>query len=96
MEKELQEMGNEGFDYRGQTVFESTFGGREVSVILERDTATGAKRFQYRLLATSKTSTMQKELREAGDAGFNLLGMTVAQTSFGGNELVCILSRELQ
>ncbi len=96
MEKELQQMGEEGFAYRGQTVFESTFGGREVSVILERDAATGAKRIQYRLLATSKTSTMQKELREAGEAGFNLLGMTVAKTSFGGSELVCILSKELE
>jgi hypothetical protein len=96
MEKELQEMGAEGFDYRGQTVFESTFGGREVSVILERDTAATAKRFQYRLVATSKTSTMQKELQEAGDAGFRLLGMTVGKTAFGGSELVCILSKEVQ
>jgi hypothetical protein len=96
MQKELQEMGDEGFEYRGQTVFESTFGGREVSVILERDTTTGAKRFQYRLLATSKTSTMQKELQEAGDAGFKLMGMTVAKTSFGGSELVSILSKEEQ
>jgi hypothetical protein len=96
MEKELREMGNEGFEYRGQTVFESTFGGREVSVILERDVTTSAKRFDYRLLATSKTSTMQKELQEAGEAGFKLLGMTVAQTAFGGNELVCILSKEVQ
>jgi hypothetical protein len=96
MEKELQEMGAEGFDYRGQTVFESTFGGREVSVILERDAVTSAKRFQYRLLATSKTSTMQKELQEAGDAGFKLLGMTVGKTALGGNELVSILSKEEQ
>jgi hypothetical protein len=94
MEKELQEMGAEGFDYRGQTVFESTFGGREVSVILEQDKAASAKRIQYRLIATSKTSTMQKELKEAGDGGFQLRGMTVGKTAFGGNELVCILSKE--
>lgn len=94
MEKELQEMGAEGFDYRGQTVFESTFGGREVSVILELDPAAAAKRFQYRLVATSKTSTMQKELQEVGNAGFRLLGMTVGKTAFGGSELVCILSKE--
>jgi hypothetical protein len=65
-------------------------------VILERDAATAAKRFQYRLLATSKTSTMQKELLEAGDAGFKLLGMTVGKTALGGNELVSILSKEEQ
>ncbi len=96
MEKELQEMGAEGFDYRGQTVFESTFGGRETAVILEGDSAAPAKRFQYRLVATSKTSTMQKELQEAGDAGFKLLGMTLGKTAFGGHELVCILSKEEQ
>jgi hypothetical protein len=96
MEKELQELGAEGFRYRGQTVFESTFGGREVSVILERDPATSARRFQYRLVATSKTSTMQNELQEAGDAGFSLLGITVGKTAFGGNELVSILSKEEQ
>jgi len=96
MEKELQEMGAEGFDYRGQTVFESTFGGREVSVILERDKGTSAKQFQFRLIATSKTSTMQQELQEAGDAGFKLLGMTVGKTAFGGSELVSILSKEEQ
>lgn len=94
MEKELQEMGEEGFAYKGQTVFDSAFGGRQVSVILERDTSDPAKRYSFRLLATSKTSTMQKELAEVGMEGFALLGMTVAPTAFGGNELVCVLSRE--
>lgn len=93
MQKELQEMGDEGFDFCGQTVFESTFGGREVAVILERDTAKQAKRINFRLLATSKTSTMQKELLEAGDGGFRLLGMTVGKTSFGGSEVLSILSK---
>lgn len=37
---------------------------------------------------------MQKELREAGDAGYRLLGMTVAKTSFAGSELVCILKKD--
>lgn len=94
MQKELQQMGAEGYEYRGQTVFESTFGGREVSVILERDPEQPGRRFDYLLLATSRTKTMQKELQEAGENGFELLGMTVGQTSFGGSELVCILGKE--
>ncbi len=94
LQKELQEMGDEGFAYRGQTIFESTFGGREVSVILERDADAPSRRFVYLLLATSRTKTMQKELQEAGENGFELLGMTVGQTSFGGNELVCLLGKE--
>jgi hypothetical protein len=95
MQKEMQQLGDEGFEYRGQTVFKSTFGGTEVSVIMERDKAQAAKRLQYRLLATSKTGTMQKELREAGEAGFAITGMTVAKSAFGGNELISILRKEL-
>jgi hypothetical protein len=49
---------------------------------------------EYKVLATSRTSTMQKELREVGTAGFHLLGMTVAKTAFGGAELVCILRKD--
>lgn len=93
MQKEMQALGDEGYVYKGQTVFETTFGGPEVCVILERDSAEPAGRIQYRLLATSKTSTMQRELREAGDAGFSLVGLTVAKTSFGGSELVSILAK---
>jgi hypothetical protein len=36
---------------------------------------------------------MQKELIEAGEAGFEFVGMTVAETAFGGKELVTILRR---
>jgi hypothetical protein len=86
--------GEEGFEYRGQTVFKSTFGGQEVSVILERDTSRVGKRIEFRLLATSKTSTMQKEPGEAGGAGFRLVGMTVGKTATGGSELVSILQKE--
>lgn len=93
MQKELQEAGDEGFDYRGQTVFESAFGGCEVGVILERDKSKPAVRITYRVLATSRTSTMEKELKEVGAAGFHLLGFTVGKTRFGGNELLSILKK---
>ena len=94
LEKEMTEAGREGFEYKGQTVFESAFGGREVSVILERDKAVPARNITYKLLATAKTSTMQKELAEAGAQGFSLLGMTVSKTAFGGNEVDCIMRRD--
>jgi len=94
MQKEMQQLGDEGFEYKGQTVFESAFGGKEVVVIMERDASTPAKKIHYKLLATTKTSTMQKELREAGEAGFRIAGMTVAKTAFGGDELVSILRKD--
>lgn len=93
MQKEMQQAADEGFEYCGQTVFQSTFGGKEVSIIMERDPAAPPKAAEYKLLATPKTSTMQTELLEAGDAGFALIGMTVGQTALGGNEMVSILKR---
>ncbi len=94
MQKEMQEAGDAGFEYRGQSVFKSTFGGKEVVVILERDKeATAEGGFEYRLMATKKTGTLQKELGEAGDAGYEFVGMTVAETFVGGNEVVAILRR---
>jgi hypothetical protein len=93
MQKELQEAGDAGYEYRGQTVFSSAFGGKEVIVILERDREATPGSWEYKLLATAKTSTMQKELTEAGDAGFGFVGLTVAETAFGGSEVVAILRR---
>ncbi len=93
MQKELQAMGDEGFEFRGQTVFESTFGGREVAAIMELDSSKPAKRIEFKLLATSKTSTMQKELNDAGKEGFVLSGLTVGKTALGGSELVSVLRR---
>ncbi len=90
MQKELQGAADAGFEYRGQTVFRSTFGGQEVVCILERDKASEPRRYDYRLVATTKTSTLEKELREAGAAGYEVIGMTVSKTAMGGKELVAI------
>jgi hypothetical protein len=95
MQKELQAAGNDGYEYKGQTVFKSAFGGNEVVVILERDRDAPRRRFEYKLLATNKTSTMQKELQQAGDAGFAFVGLTISETAFGGKELVTILRKEV-
>jgi hypothetical protein len=94
MQKELQAMADEGFDYVGQTVYQSTFGGHEVVVIMEKDPAKKAHRSTYRLQATTKTSTMEKELNVDGADGFSLVGMTVGKTAIGGNEIVSILRKD--
>lgn len=82
MQEELQQAGADGYDYRGQTVYESFFGGQEIVIILERDEAAPTVRFDYQLLATNRTSTMQQELGAAGRRGFELVGLTVAETGF--------------
>jgi len=92
MQKEMQQAADGGFRYRAQTVFNTAFGGREVVVILERDDDELAL-LEYKLLATSKTGTMQKELTDAGAIGFELVGVTVGSTALGGNEVVAITQR---
>ncbi len=75
------------------TIFKSTFGGQEVVCILERDKDAAPSKIQFKLVATTKTSTLEKELLEAGAAGYQIMGMTVSKTLIGGKELVAILRR---
>jgi hypothetical protein len=93
MQQELQQAADAGYHYRGQTVFETNFGGDEVVVILERDEDAASQAFEYQLVATSKTATLQNELRDAGRDGYDVLGITVAKTALGGGELVAITRR---
>ena len=93
MQEEMQEAGDQGFEYMGQTIFRSTFGGQEVAVVLERDMQAELIEYEYLLLATNRTSTMEEELQEAGADDFALVGMTVSGTAFGGKEVVAILRR---
>jgi hypothetical protein len=96
LQKELQDAGDAGFSFVGQTVFESLFGGKEVAAILERDPDGLTDRWEYKLVATSRTSTLQKELQALGNQGFQALGMTVGQTAVGGAELVVITRRKVR
>ena len=97
MQKEMQEAADVGFRYAGQTVFESLLGGKEVVVILERTPgAADAPKFEYRLIATTKTSTLEKEMKEAGGASYEVVGMTVGKTLVGGTELVAITRRPVK
>ena len=74
-------------------MFESLLGGKETAAIVEKRSTDAAIRYEYRLVATSKTSTLQKEMQALADQGFRALGMTVGKTAAGGNELVVIARR---
>ncbi|MEE2965376.1 MAG: hypothetical protein VX427_14690 [Acidobacteriota bacterium] len=93
MQEEMTDAGSEGYDYRGQTVFSSLFGGDEVVVIMERDNDAPLVEFEYLLVATSQTSTLDRELNEAGQRGFEVVGVSVGDTAFGGEEVVVITRR---
>jgi hypothetical protein len=75
-------------------VFETIFGGEEVVCILERNVDRRPEvSSAYLLVATSRTSTLQKELQQAGVDGYEVLGLTIGKTAMGGSELVAILRR---
>lgn len=93
MQKELNDAALDGYDYVGQTVFESLFGAEEVVSIVERGAASESE-YVYKLIATSKTSTLQKEANELGKEGFQALGLTVGKTALGGSELVVIARKK--
>jgi hypothetical protein len=92
MQKELQTAGDAGFEHCGQSVFKKTF-GIEVMVILERDREAKPLLWDYKLLATKKTSTMQKEIKEAAAQGYQFVAFSTGSTFFGGNEVVTIMRR---
>ena len=94
LQKELQEAADAGFQAVGQTVFESAFGGKETAAIVEKSSgAAGKLRYEYKLVATTKTSTLEKELKELADAGFQAIDLTVGKTAMGGSEIVVITRR---
>jgi hypothetical protein len=94
MQKELRDAADLGFHYVGKTVFSSMFGGEEVVVLMERDKDNPRPTEDYLLIATSKTSTLEKELNEAGAAGYQAIDMTVAKTALGGQEIVVLARRD--
>jgi hypothetical protein len=94
MEKEMNAAADAGYSFFGVMGGETGFGGNEAVVVMGKDlraSNTGPKK--YKLLATSRTGTMQKELQQAGEEGFEFLGMTVGKTAMGGNEVVCFLRK---
>lgn len=96
MQKEIQAAAAVGYEYVGQTVFETLFGGREVVVIMQRERrGEHVAQHEYMLVATSRTSTLQKELAQAGQRGYEVLGLTVGRTAMGGAELVTIMRRDV-
>ena len=94
MQTEMQQLADGGYSYLDHTVFESPTGGKEVIVIMELDSVKiHEPRSTYRLLATTRTSTMQKELQDAGAQGYALLGFNAGKTA-GGNEVIAILRKD--
>lgn len=93
MRDELNEAARRGFSFVSQTVFETGGGGQEVVVVMERSPHEDTPVCEYTLLATTRTSTMERELREYARKGFVARGLSVSETAFGGNEVVVVAER---
>src|SRR5262249_23726223 len=95
MQKELNDAASNGYRFERAMGGATGFGGKEVVAIVSRGVeGVRGQRYEYRLLATQRTSTMQKELQEAGDAGFEYRDQSVFETTFGGEEVVVILEKD--
>jgi len=76
MQNELNEAAAAGYRLLPRTMIskEQMFGGVEIVVLLEKE-PNSTKRYDYKLLATSRTGTLQKEVTDAMQAGYVIAGM---------------------
>ena len=91
MQKELNEAASQGF----RIIASSSSCGQSEAVLLLERIAQPPDTYQYRLLATTRTGTMQKELNDAANEGFHLLPRTtMAKEGLMTKEIVLVLERE--
>ena len=92
MQTELDEAAARGF-----RIVTGSPTSSEITILLARVTEP-PDTYQYRLLAASRVSTLQREIDEAAAQGFRLLPGTLMLKSasgfFGGSEIVAVLERE--
>ena len=75
MQKELNEISADGYRLIPSTMIaKSGLLAVEIVMILERPPVV-TKQYEYKLLATTLTSTLQKEVTESQQAGFRIVGM---------------------
>jgi hypothetical protein len=93
MEKELNDAAGQGFRFR-EASYGETAGGKEVITVLERISGQTEARYAYRLFATSKTSTLNKEVNQAAFEGYQIVDVTYGDTAFGGREVIAVMEIE--
>ena len=50
-------------------------------------------RYEFKVLGATKTSTMEKEMNEAAQAGYVFQSVMGGETAFGGKEVLTIMAR---
>ncbi len=75
MDKELNEAAREGFRLMPQTLMaKENMLTKEIVGVMEKP-PNSDKRYEYKLLATNLTGTLQKEVKQAEADGYSLVGM---------------------
>lgn len=96
MEKELNELAAQGF--RLERVSKSLVAD-DMATLVSRDpaTAAGGPRYEYRVLATRRAGTMDKEITEAAGQGYEIRGLTSmfrpGIAMFVGDETAVVMER---
>lgn len=90
MQKELDETAAKGY----RILVGSPTSGTEMAIFLSRE-ASPENPYKYKLLATTRTGTMQKELNEAAAEGYRLLPRTMIAKAqlISGVEIVVVLEK---
>jgi hypothetical protein len=93
MEKELDEVSSKGF----RVLYGAPTESFDMAVLLQRVREPGQPTYSYKVLATSRTKTMEKELNEAARGGFRLLPRTILfKQGFLTAEMVMLMERAPQ
>ena len=89
MQKEINETAAQGY----RIIVGAPTSGSEMALFLAKE-GTVAQPYQYKLLATTRTGTMQKELNEAAEGGYRLIPSTmIAKAGFLSAEIVMVLEK---
>jgi hypothetical protein len=90
MQKEVDEAAAQGY----RILMGSPTSGNEMALFMHR-VATPGQTYSYKLLATSRTGTMQKELNEVAEGGFRLMlsTMIAKKQLVGPVEIVLLMEK---
>lgn len=88
MEREINEIAADGYRFAG-TMGGEMRGGEIISIMARVPLADGKGRYRYKLLATNRTSTMERELNEMAAAGYEYAGETAR------GEIIIIMELDL-
>ena len=90
MEKELDEVAAQGF----RVLYGAPTAQLDMALLLTRVQEPSAEPYRYRILATSRNKTMEKELNEGARDGYRLLPRTIVyKEGFFTAEMVMVMER---